>query len=159
MCKYIISRLNLFFLTIKDNCSDIIGKNVPYTITFHARDFVILLLSVIILSACERHSPVGDQMDIAEKLMNSKPDSALSILENIPSSSVKDPRISARYAMLKSMALDKNYIDTTNFDVLQPAIDYYFLKTELQTRNLGHIIIKEEFIKTKVMMMWQCNLS
>lgn len=126
MCKYIISRLNLFFLTIKDNCSDIIGKNVPYTITFHARDFVILLLSVIILSACERHSPVGDQMDIAEKLMNSKPDSALSILENIPSSSVKDPRISARYAMLKSMALDKNYIDTTNFDVLQPAIDYYF---------------------------------
>ncbi len=27
-----------------------------------------------------------------------------------------------------SMALDKNYIDTTTFDVLQPAIDYYLKK-------------------------------
>ena len=26
------------------------------------------------------------------------------------------------------MALDKNYIDTTTFDVLQPAIDYYIKK-------------------------------
>ena len=34
----------------------------------------------------------------------------------------------ARYALLKSMALDKNYIDTTTFDVLQPAIDYYLKK-------------------------------
>ena len=29
------------------------------------------------------------------------------------------------YALLRSMALDKNYIDTTIFDILQPAIDYY----------------------------------
>ena len=27
-----------------------------------------------------------------------------------------------------SMALDKNYIDTTTFDVLQPACDYYIEK-------------------------------
>ena len=27
-----------------------------------------------------------------------------------------------------SMALDKNYIDTTTFDIIQPAIDYYLSK-------------------------------
>lgn len=31
----------------------------------------------------------------------------------------------ARYALLMSMALDKNMIDTTTFEILQPAIDYY----------------------------------
>lgn len=57
--------------------------------------------------------------------MDAKPDSALVVLENIPSSSVKGKEAAARYALLKSIALDKNCIDTTNFDVLQPAIDYY----------------------------------
>ena len=38
------------------------------------------------------------------------------------------PEEVARYALMKSMALDKNYVDTTTFDVLQPAIDYYFKK-------------------------------
>ncbi len=57
--------------------------------------------------------------------MDAKPDSALVVLENIPASSVKGKEAAARYALLKSIALDKNYIDTTNFDVLQPAIDYY----------------------------------
>lgn len=125
MCKHIISKLNWSFFVIKGNRSGISGKVILCPITFNAKNFVIILLSVIILSACERHSPISAQMDMAEKLMNSKPDSALSILENIPSSSVKGSEVSARYALLKSMALDKNYIDTTNFDVLQPAIDYY----------------------------------
>ena len=57
--------------------------------------------------------------------MDAKPDSALVVLENIPASSVKGKEAAARYALLKSIALDKNYIDTTIFDVLQPAIDYY----------------------------------
>ena len=57
--------------------------------------------------------------------MDAKPDSALVVLENIPSSSVKGKEAAARYALLKSIALDKNCIDTTTFDVLQPAIDYY----------------------------------
>ena len=57
--------------------------------------------------------------------MDAKPDSAIVVLENIPASSVKGKEAAARYALLKSIALDKNCIDTTTFDVLQPAIDYY----------------------------------
>ncbi len=57
--------------------------------------------------------------------MLSAPDSSLLIIDHIPTENLSDTEQKARYALLKSMALDKNYIDTTTFDVLQPAIDYY----------------------------------
>ncbi|MDE6637144.1 MAG: cell division protein FtsL [Muribaculaceae bacterium] len=60
--------------------------------------------------------------------MESHPDSALSILDSIHTSSIKSKSQKAKYALLMSMALDKNYVDTTTFDVLQPAIDYYLKK-------------------------------
>lgn len=65
-------------------------------------------------------------MNIAENLMETNPDSALKILSSFDKNSLINDRSKARYALLMSMALDKNYIDTTNFSVLQPAIDYYF---------------------------------
>lgn len=82
----------------------------------------------MVFAACDRNTPILEQMDMAKNLMNTKPDSALTILENIPVTNIKGKEIAARYALLKSMALDKNYIDTTTFDVLQPAIDYYLKK-------------------------------
>lgn len=112
-------------LSMEGNSSIIDGKILPCASLLHARNLVIVLFSVIMLVACERHTHAWKQMDIAEKLMNTKPDSALAILEGIPASNVKGKETSARYALLKSMALDKNCIDTTTFDVLQPAIDYY----------------------------------
>ena len=78
--------------------------------------------------ACDRNTPISpilEQMDMAENFLSSKPDSALTILESIPVTNIIGKKVAARYALLKSMALDKNYIDTTTFDVLQPAIDYY----------------------------------
>lgn len=86
---------------------------------------IITLMIVMLLAACDRYTILLEQMDMAENLMNTKPDSALAILDNITVSNIKCKEIEARYALLKSMALDKNYIDTTTFDILQPAIDYY----------------------------------
>jgi len=64
-------------------------------------------------------------MDKAESQMNTQPDSALTVLSSIDKNRLGDDEGNTRYALLMSMALDKNYIDTTTFDVLQPAIDYY----------------------------------
>ena len=86
---------------------------------------LVLLLILLSTAGCNRRSSVDEKMDLADSLMMSKPDSALVVLENIPASSVKGKEAAARYALLKSIALDKNCIDTTTFDVLQPAIDYY----------------------------------
>ncbi|MDE7427056.1 MAG: hypothetical protein K2M79_04595 [Muribaculaceae bacterium] len=57
--------------------------------------------------------------------METHPDSALMMLRLIDKSELNSKKEQARYALLMSMALDKNYIDTTSFDILQPAIDYY----------------------------------
>lgn len=91
----------------------------------HFINIILLSLAVLTIGSCDRHGTAWNEMDKAENLMDTKPDSALVVLENIPASSVKGKEAAARYALLKSIALDKNCIDTTNFDVLQPAIDYY----------------------------------
>lgn len=92
----------------------------------------IRLLIVIVLSTlqltmicCDHQGKAWEKMDLAENLMESKPDSSLVILNNISKTDLKGKKESARYALLKSIALDKNYIDTITFDVIQPAIDYY----------------------------------
>lgn len=100
--------------------------NTKAIIKIHKLHNIIFKLIIIVLvAACDRNTSILRQMDMAEDLMDTKPDSAIVILENIPIININNKKIAARYALLKSMALDKNYIDTTTFDVLQPAIDYY----------------------------------
>lgn len=67
-------------------------------------------------------------MDRAEQLMQNHPDSSLAILNGFSEKDVHGEQALARYSLLKSIALDRNYIDTTNFNILQPAIDYYLKK-------------------------------
>lgn len=86
---------------------------------------ILISFFVIGISGCGGHSKVCEKLDKAEQLMKTKPDSALAIIDDINPSTLKGNEESARYALLKSMALDKNYIDTTSFGILQPAIDYY----------------------------------
>ena len=87
-------------------------------------------MSAVLLATvgCGRHSGASEKLDLAESLMDSRPDSALYILNSVNVETLDGKRNKARYALLKSMALDKNYVDTTNFDVLQPAIDYFLRK-------------------------------
>ncbi len=92
------------------------------------QNIILLLMTIVVFASCDRNTPILEQMDMAENLMNTKPDSALTLLKDIPVTNIKGKEIAARHALLKSMALDKNYIDTTTFDVLQPAIDYYLKK-------------------------------
>lgn len=86
---------------------------------------VVGFMGLIGAIGCYRYSPMNERLDLAEEMMEDRPDSALYILNGIEGSELRGNRIKARHALLKSMALDKNYIDTTTFDVLQPAIDYY----------------------------------
>ena len=85
----------------------------------------MLALFLLTLVGCNKHSDLEFKLDTAEQLMQNKPDSALYLLSNIPASKIKGKRCKAHYALLKSIALDKNYIDTTSFEVIQPALDYY----------------------------------
>lgn len=85
---------------------------------------VLILIAVYGLYSCADHRH-NDIFDRAESMMESHPDSALALLESIDRDKIGNKKDKARYALLMSMALDKNFVDTTSFDVLQPAIDYY----------------------------------
>lgn len=88
---------------------------------------VVTVIAAVVIEGCKsRTSPEAiELMNRADAVMVAHPDSALTLLENVDTNAVRGKADRARYALLKSMALDKNYVDTTSFAILQPAIDYY----------------------------------
>lgn len=88
---------------------------------------VAAVLAGLVVS-CNGSRAIGNKLSEAENVMEQHPDSALELLRGIDEGQLKTKKERARYALLMSMALDKNYIDTATFDVLQPAIDYYLEK-------------------------------
>lgn len=60
-----------------------------------------------------------------------KVDSCLTVLRGIDTMFLTRPADKARWSLLYAMALDKNYVDTTNLSILKPAIDHYTRWTHL----------------------------
>lgn len=84
---------------------------------------VFTFLSAIVLSCGNPH--VTQQLDAAEAVMDEHPDSALAIIRSIDTLSLKTRSVAARYSLLHAMALDKNYIDTTDISIIRPAVGHY----------------------------------
>jgi len=57
--------------------------------------------------------------------MWTKPDSALAILKSVDTTALCGKSQEARYSLLYSMALDRNYVDTTDTRIIMPAVKYY----------------------------------
>lgn len=84
-----------------------------------------ILLIVMITASCGNIANVDLQLNHAEALMSKQPDSAKIFLESINPNVIRTAKKQARYALLYSQALDKNYIDETNDSLIRKAIDYY----------------------------------
>ena len=87
--------------------------------------FVICFWSTCCTISCSHPKPDPGVFDRAEAMMETAPDSALTLLSTFDTDSLSGAAQRARYALLMSMALDKNGIDTASFNIIQPAIDYY----------------------------------
>lgn len=85
--------------------------------------FAIIL--VLGLASCTQHSEHWSTICEVDSYIEEHPDSALVVLQSIDVDELSSAEERAKHALLLSMALDKNYIDKTDFEVLQPAIDYY----------------------------------
>lgn len=86
----------------------------------------IYIIGIILcIASCTRHSHEWEKLQDVETYIVTNADSALVTLQNIQPESLINKEEKAKYALLLSMAMDKNYIDRTDFEVLQPAIDYY----------------------------------
>ena len=77
------------------------------------------------LASCTPHSKHWETLMQVESFIEERPDSALTVLQGMDKEALSGKEEEAKHALLLSMALDKNVIDRTDFEVLQPAIDYY----------------------------------
>ena len=89
------------------------------------RKYIIALVVVLSFMACNRHSEHWEALCQVETFIEEQPDSALVVLQGIDAGDLFSAEERAKHALMLSMALDKNFIDKTDFEVLQPAIDYY----------------------------------
>lgn len=109
---------------------------------------VLMLFSWLMVSCSE--SKEQKVLNRVESVIEAHPDSALTLLRGVDKASLGSDKERARYALLMSMALDKNYIDTTSFDVIQPAMDYYLDRARVrQMINLGLTIIRDAYSKIR----------
>lgn len=85
---------------------------------------LILLCLLAMVPSC----PCRDAMRVlsnVESYIDDRPDSALAVLGSVDTASLQSRASRAKYALLYAMALEKNYIDTTDTRIIRPAVDYY----------------------------------
>ena len=77
------------------------------------------------LVSCSHHSKHWETLTQIEAFVEENPDSALSVLQCIEVDDLSGSEEKAKHALLLLMALDKNDVAETDFEILHPAIDYY----------------------------------
>ncbi len=89
------------------------------------KHYLSVIILAICLISCNSHSHCREALSQMESYIEERPDSALAVLKQMNASELSGKEEKAKHALLYSMALDKNVIDKTDFEILQPAIDYF----------------------------------
>lgn len=82
-------------------------------------------LFIILLFAACGHDSIPTQMQVAEAIMQERPDSALQLLDSIDTATLTTDEQRALYALLLTQARDKNYFFETDDSLISTAVDYY----------------------------------
>ena len=82
---------------------------------------VLIILAVLLLAGCS----MDRRLDKIDGIMSEHPAEALASLGSIGSNSLKTPHHRARYALLRSIALDKNVIDLKSDSIIAPAVSWF----------------------------------
>ena len=98
---------------------------ICFRMNFHFSMLALSLILSLLSVACDRNDNVNYVLEDIASYIEQEPQKALSALQRIESSQLRANNIKAKHSLLLSMAMDKNYIDKTDFSVLQPAINYY----------------------------------
>lgn len=109
---------------------------------------ILILIACLCLlpSSCRQSTETASVLAEAETLMNEKPDSALTLLKSIPAPEKLTGQAQARYALLYSKALDKNYIDTANDSLIQIAVNYYKNRSDVKAKFYAYYYLGRVYV-------------
>lgn len=86
----------------------------------------IILIFMVILTSCSRtDTQLKGQLDLIESIIEKDGEQAYKMLKGMNRDSISSKSEYARYSLLMSMAMDKNYIDITSDSIIAPAVEYY----------------------------------
>ena len=102
------------------------------------KNILSIFALLLAFTACGDKSSVTDVLNRAETLMDEHPDSSLTLLRTLTLDDFLQKSNRARYALLHSQALDKNYIDVTNDSLISVAVDYYKDEDEVRNKFLSY---------------------
>ncbi len=86
----------------------------------------IILIFIIILTACNHtDTQLKGQLDLIDSIIEKDGGQAYKMLKGMNRDSISSKSEYARYSLLMSMAMDKNYIDITSDSIIAPAVEYY----------------------------------
>lgn len=100
--------------------------------------YIGIILLLLGITRCRKHYPVAEKLLQAETVMNEYPDSALNLLKGIEQPELQTREHHARYALLYSQALDKNYIDLTSDSLISIAVDYYKDRDDVKAKFFSY---------------------
>ncbi len=86
---------------------------------------IFLFIGLLALTLSCEGLATHKTLDAASDLLSERPDSSLAILESIRFDGISCKKNRARYALLKSAAYDKNYIDICSDSLIGIAVDYF----------------------------------
>lgn len=86
---------------------------------------LILMAAVVLAAVSCGGSGADGVLDRAEAIMNERPERALEMLDSLAVSGVRGKSVEARLSLLRSMAMDKNAVDTADVSIVLPAVRYY----------------------------------
>lgn len=98
--------------------------------------FPSISLIIIVSSCC--NTLIREKLDFAESLLQPKPDSSLSILESIGFSEMRTSEERARFALLMTAAMNKNYKEITSDSLIKVAVDYYSDRKDQRHRMMAY---------------------
>ena len=103
---------------------------------------ISMSIAIIALASCGRNTKLMTKLDAADRLMENRPDSALSLLAGLKDSISDGSRsVQMRYELMKTEAEDKCYITHTSDSTMLAVTNYFSHHGNLLQRMKAYYLL------------------
>ncbi len=86
---------------------------------------ILIFCTTVLFPITSCNKETDRKLQYAESVIQERPDTALTILRSLSGDDLRTSRQRGLHSLLHAKALDKNYIDTTDLGIIEPAVGYF----------------------------------